>query len=419
MFPVEQAYKIAKDRYAAVGVDTDVALQLLSGIPISMHCWQGDDLHGFENDDSILGGGLVVTGNYPGKARNADELRTDLEFAFSLIPGRHRLSLHSIYAESGGQKVDRDTIEPDHFRNWIEWAKIKKLGLDFNPTFFAHPLASDGFTLSHTDKSIRQFWIDHGIACRRIGSAMGSALGSPCVTNVWIPDGSKDLPVDRKGPRERLSESLDVIFNTFVDSKHLLDAVESKLFGIGSESYVVGSHEFYLGYAIKNHKVLCLDMGHFHPTESIADKLSAVFCHLERVLLHTSRGIRWDSDHVPILSDELQSVAHELVRGNYLARTNIGLDFFDASINRIAAWIIGIRSILKALLVALLEPIKMLRTLERQGDCTYRLATFEEQKSRPWGAVWDYHCHQWEVPLDEFWIKVVKLYESEVLNRRG
>ncbi len=359
-----------------------------------------------------------MTGAYPGKARTADELRGDLDQALSLIPGKHRLNLHACYAETGGKKVDRDALEPQHFQRWIEWAQENRLGMDFNPTYFAHSLAGDGFTLSHPDKKVRQFWIDHGIACRKIGAAIGQALGKTCITNVWIPDGYKDLPIDRKAPRERLAASLDAVFAEPIDRNHNLDAVESKLFGIGSESYVVGSHEFYLGYAIRNNKVLCLDAGHFHPTEVISEKLSAVLCHLDEVLLHVSRGVRWDSDHVVILSDELFAVAQEIVRGDYLRRVHIGLDFFDASINRIAAWVIGTRAMIKALLAALLEPIDRLRDIELSGDFTSRLAMLEEQKTKPLGAVWDYYCQRSEVPVGPQWLAKVKQYEADVLAKR-
>jgi L-rhamnose isomerase len=418
MSTLDKAYELAKEQYAEIGVDTDRALERLASIPISLHCWQGDDVGGFENNGEDLGGGLAVTGAYPGKARTADELRSDLDLALSLIPGKHRLNLHACYAETGGKKVDRDALEPKHFDKWIEWAKKNRMGMDFNPTYFAHSLAADGFTLAHADKKVRDFWIQHGIACRKIGAAIGEALGKACVTNVWIPDGYKDLPIDRKGPRERLTESLDALFAEKLNPKHNLDAIESKLFGIGSESYVVGSHEYYLGYAIKNNKVLCLDAGHFHPTEVISDKLSAVLCHLDEVLLHVSRGVRWDSDHVVILSDELYAVAQELVRGDYLSRVHIGLDFFDASINRIAAWVIGTRSMIKALLAALLEPIDKLRNLEASGDFTSRLAMLEEQKTRPLGAVWDYYCQRSEMPVGSGWLAKVKEYESKVLSAR-
>ncbi|MBI1387243.1 MAG: L-rhamnose isomerase [bacterium] len=415
---VKSRYALACEQFAEWGVDVSAALKRLGSVPISLHCWQGDDVGGFENAGEEIGGGLAVTGNYPGKARTPDELRRDAEKALSLIPGRHRFNLHASYAETGGVKIDRDQIEPSHFQGWIDWAKANGLGLDFNPTYFAHPKAEDGFTLAHADEGVRGFWIEHGVRCRRIGAAMGKALGAPCVTNVWIPDGMKDTPADRKGPRERLSNSLDAIFAEPLDPAHNLDAVESKLFGIGSESYVVGSHEFYLGYAIKNKKVLTLDTGHFHPTETVSDKISAVMPWIGDLLLHVSRGIRWDSDHVVILGDELQALARELVRGEYLSRTHVGLDFFDASINRVAAWVIGTRAMIKALLTAMLEPAGDLRQSESQGDFTTRLALMEEAKSLPYGAVWDYYCETSGVPAGRAWLGEVKQYEKDVLSKR-
>jgi L-rhamnose isomerase len=416
---IERAFELAKERYAGLGVDVDKAMTRLAAIPISLHCWQGDDVGGFEQSGSELGGGLAVTGNYPGMARTPLELRQDIEKAMSLIPGRHRLNLHALYAEhGGGKKADRDALEVKHFQGWIDWAKGRGIGMDFNPSFFSHPKAADGFTLAHRDEGIRQFWIRHGILCREIGAAMGKALGSPCVTNVWIPDGSKDTPADRKGPRERLAASLDAVFKAPLDPAYNLDAVEGKLFGIGSESYVVGSHEFYLGYAITRKKLLCLDAGHYHPTESVADKISSVLANLERILLHVSRGVRWDSDHVVTLGDDLLAMAQELVRGDYLGRTHIGLDFFDASINRIAAWVIGTRSMLKALLAALLEPIEKLRGYEAAGDYTARLALLEESKTLPLGAVWDYYCERQDVPAGLGWLDEVKGYEHDVLSKR-
>ncbi len=414
---VAQSYQLAKSRYADLGVDTEAAMAKLAEIPISLHCWQGDDVGGFENTGEGLSGGIAVTGNYPGKARTPDELRADLDKALSLIPGKHRLNLHAFYGEFGGKKVDRDEIEPEHFKNWIDWAKANGMGMDFNPTCFAHPNAADGFTLSHPKKAIRKFWIDHCIASRKIAAEMGKALGSPAVTNVWVPDGFKDTPVDRVSPRERLADSLDKVFAKKLSPKHMLDAVECKLFGIGSESYVVGSHEFYMGYAVKNQKLLCLDAGHFHPTEGIADKLGTVLMYVPEILLHVSRGVRWDSDHVVTLDDALQSIAAELVRNKLLARTHIGLDFFDASINRIAAWTIGTRNTLKALLMALLEP-PALRDAEKSFDLTTRLALMEESKSLPWGAVWDAYCESQNVPVGAAWLDEVRGYENSVLAKR-
>ncbi|WP_165221744.1 L-rhamnose isomerase [Aquisphaera insulae] len=415
---VDQAFALAKERYAGLGVDVEQAIGRLAKVPISLHCWQGDDVGGFEGSGEDIGGGLAVTGNYPGRARTPDELRADLDLALSLIPGTHRLNLHASYAETGGKKVERDALEPAHFRGWIEWAKGKGMGMDFNPTYFAHPKAADGFTLAHPDDGIRKFWIDHGIACRKIGAAIGQALGTPCVTNVWIPDGMKDSPIDRKAPRQRLAAALDAMFAEPLDRRHNLDAVEGKLFGLGSESYVVGSHEFYLGYAISRKKLVCLDAGHYHPTETITDKLTSVLTYLDEILLHVSRGVRWDSDHVVTLTDDLEAIAQELVRGDYLGRVHIGLDFFDASINRIAAWVVGTRCMLKALLMALLEPTAELRRLEAEGNFTARLAMLEELKTLPFGAVWDHYCKSKDVPVGPAWLGKVKAHEAEVLSRR-
>jgi L-rhamnose isomerase len=412
------SYQLAKESYAALGVDTDAALKRLATIPISLHCWQGDDVGGFEAVGDLSGSGLAATGNYPGKARTMEELRSDLELAYRLIPGKHRLNLHACYGDFGGKKVDRNAITVKQFQSWIDWAKAQGLGLDFNPTYFAHPKAADGFTLAHPDKGIRQFWIEHGIACREIGAAMGKQLGSPTVTNIWIPDGMKDLPVDRVTPRQRLAASLDAIFKEKLNPKHNLDAVESKLFGIGSESYVVGSHEFYLGYAIKNQKLICLDAGHYHPTETLTDKISSVLQFVPELLLHVSRGVRWDSDHVVILDDHLRGIMEELVRGDFLGRTHIGLDYFDASINRIAAWVIGTRNALKALLIALLEPTAKLRAMEAAGDNTGRLVNLEELKSGPWSAVWDEYCRQQSAPVGGAWLDEVRGYEKKVLSKR-
>lgn len=415
--PIEQAYALAKERYAALGVDVDAALQKLVTIPISLHCWQGDDVGGFEDPNRGLSGGIMTTGNYPGKARTADELRQDLDLAYSLIPGTHRLNLHAIYLESD-QKVPRNEIRPEHFAGWLDWAKANHHGVDFNPTCFSHLLADDGFTLAHPDAGIRQFWIEHCIASREIGAYFGRELGSTAVTNLWIPDGYKDTPVDRLGPRQRLQDALDQVFAQPLDPAHNLDAVECKLFGIGSESYVVGSHEFYMGYASSRQKLLCLDAGHFHPTETIADKISAVLLYVPALLLHVSRGVRWDSDHVVTLTDELQAIMQELVRGNFLERTHIGLDFFDASINRVAAWTIGTRNTLRALLMALLEPIDQLRQLETAGDFTSRLALLEALKGMPFGAVWDQYCQQQNVPVGYAFMAEIRAYEEKVLANR-
>jgi L-rhamnose isomerase len=412
------AYRLAHERYASLGVDVDRALKTLAKIPISIHCWQGDDVGGFENLGSAIGGGLAVTGNHPGKARTPDELRSDLEKALSLVPGRHRLNLHAMYGEFGGKKVDRNEIEVAHFKNWIAWAKSNGIGLDFNPTCFAHPKVADGFTLSHRDKGIRQFWIEHCRRSREIGAAMGHALGTPCVTNVWVPDGFKDTPADRQAPRKRLAAALDEVFKKPLPAKHNLDAIEGKLFGIGAESCTVGSHEFYLGYAITRRKLLCLDAGHFHPTESIADKISSVLLYLPEILLHVSRGVRWDSDHVITFTDDLQAIAREIIANGCADRVHLGLDYSDASINRIAAWVIGTRNLLRALLLALLEP-PAIRAAELAGDSTTRLALQEESKALPFGTVWDYYCETKCVPVGEAWLAEVRGYEKAVLSKRG
>lgn len=413
------AYSFAKDQYAALGVDTEAALATLSRTPISLHCWQGDDVGGFEKANaSLSGGGIQATGNYGGKARTLDELRGDLDQALRLIPGKHRLNLHACYADLGGRKVERNAYSVAEFQSWIDWAKSRGLGMDFNPTYFAHPLADSGFTLSSADAGVRKFWIEHGIACRKIGAEIGRQLGSTCVTNVWIPDGYKDVPVDRLAPRQRLEQSLDAIFAETIDPKLNLDAVESKLFGIGSESYVVGSHEFYLGYAVKRQKVYCLDAGHFHPTEQLHDKISSLLMFVPELLLHVSRGVRWDSDHVVLFDDATRGIMEELVRGDFLSRTHIGLDFFDASINRIAAWTIGSRNALKSLLHALLEPRAQLVAAENAGDHTVRLALLEEAKTLPLSAVWDEHCRRNNVPIGAKWLDEVRAYERAVLSKR-
>ena len=414
---IQSAFTLARERYAELGVNVEHALEQLRTIPVSLHCWQGDDVGGFETGGATLSGGIAVTGNHPGKARTPDELRADLDKALSLIPGRHRLNLHAFYGEFGGKKVDRDEIEPAHFKNWIAWAKANGLGLDFNPTCFAHPKATDGFTLSHRDKGVRNFWIEHCRRSRDIGAAMGKALGTPCVTNVWVPDGFKDTPADRQSPRERLADSLDAIFKKPLPAKHNLDAVEPKLFGIGAESCTVGSHEFYLGYAITRRKLLCLDAGHFHPTESIADKISSVLLYLPEILLHVSRGVRWDSDHVVTFNDDLQAIAREIIATGHAERVHLGLDYFDASINRIAAWVIGTRNLLRALLLALLEP-PAIRAAEIAGDNTARLALQEESKALPFGAVWDFYCESKGVPVGEAWLTEVKRHEKDVLLNR-
>ncbi|WP_297029539.1 L-rhamnose isomerase [Thermogutta sp.] len=413
-----KAYELARERYAEWGVDTEKAIETLASVSISMQCWQGDDVGGFESAQGLTGGGILATGSYPGKPRTPDELRADADMAFRLIPGKHRFNLHAIYLDTGGKKVDRDEIEPAHFQAWVDWAAERGIGLDFNPTFFSHSLAASGFTLTHADDGIRRFWVRHGQACRRIGAYFGQRLGKVCVTNIWIPDGMKDLPVDRKGPRERLIQSLDEILSEQIDSRFHRDAVEGKLFGIGSEAYVAGSHEFYLGYAITRKTLLCLDSGHFHPTETIADKISAVLFYLDGLLLHVSRGIRWDSDHVVLFTDDVCAIAEELVRGQYLDRVFIGLDFFDASINRLAAWVIGMRSMLKALLWAMLEPLAALKDAEARGDYTARLALLEAEKTAPFAAVWEEYCARHDVPRDDLVLNEVRRYEQEVFPKR-
>ncbi|HVM71108.1 MAG TPA: L-rhamnose isomerase [Anaerolineales bacterium] len=415
---IQSAYQLARERYAALGVDTDAALKRLETISISLHCWQGDDVGGFENPGGGLTGGIAATGNYPGKARNAVELRQDLDVVYRLIPGSHRLNLHAIYLETD-EKVERNRIEPRHFSAWVDWAKANGHGLDFNPTCFSHPLAADGFTLAHPNPAIRQFWVEHCIASRKIGEYFGRELGTPAVTNVWVPDGFKDTPADRQAPRRLLMDSLDAILKETIDPRYNLDAVEPKLFGIGSESYVVGSMEFYTAYAISRKVLLTLDSGHFHPTETIADKLSALLLYLDQLLLHVSRGVRWDSDHVVTFTDDLQAIAQEIIRNGALERVHIGLDYFDASVNRLAAWTIGARNTLRALLLALLEPHDLLRQMEAEGDFSGRLALQEELKAMPSQAAWDYFCAQKNAPIGMEFMQIIQEYEKRELSRRS
>jgi L-rhamnose isomerase len=412
---IHSAYALASERYAALGVDTAAAIAALEKVAISLHCWQGDDVGGFENPGGELTGGIATTGNYPGKARTADELRRDLDIVYNLLPGAHRLNLHAIYLESD-KKVERNDIEPHNFSRWLDWAKANGHGLDFNPTCFSHPLAADGFTLSHCDPAIRQFWVEHCIASRKIGEYFGKELGTPAVTNIWIPDGYKDTPADRSTPRRLLLESLDAVLAEKLS--HNLDAVEPKLFGIGSESYVTGSMEFYTAYAISRKVMLTLDAGHFHPTETIADKIPSLLLFLDKLLLHVSRGVRWDSDHVVTFNDDLQAIAQEIVRADALNRVHIGLDYFDASINRITAWTVGARNTLRALLNALLEPRQMLNQFEAEGDFSSRLALMEELKVMPANAVWDAYCQQKSVPVGMDFMRVVKEYEKKELAMR-
>ena len=416
---IKKGYTEARDRFAGLGVDTDQALRTLNTVPLSLNCWQGDDVGGFESPGASLGGGgLAVTGNWPGRARTPDELRTDLEKAMSLIPGPHRVNLHAIYGEFGGKKVDRDAIGPEHFSGWLEWAKRNRAALDFNATCFSHPKSASGYTLSDSDAGIRRFWVEHCRRARHIGAHLGRELGNPCVHNLWIPDGAKDATVSRWRHREFLRQSLDQVFSTRHEEACLLDAVEGKLFGIGSESFVTGSHEFYLAYAVKNGLMPCLDMGHYHPTESVADKVSAILQFVPGILVHVSRGVRWDSDHVVSLTDELTALMQEIVRIPALDRTHLALDYFDASINRVGAWVSGARAAQKALLLALLEPGKKLREYEDKGNNFGRLALLEEAKALPWGAVWDYHCSDLNVLPGAEWIDEILAYEKEVLSTR-
>jgi L-rhamnose isomerase len=415
---IQNAYDLAKERYAALSVDAEAALARLEKVAISLHCWQGDDVGGFENPGGELSGGIAATGNYPGKARTANELRNDLDVVYSLLPGSHRLNLHAIYLESD-QKVERNAIEPRHFSAWKDWAKANGHGIDFNPTCFSHLKSADGFTLAHRDAGIRKFWIEHCIASRKIGEYFGKELGTPAVTNIWIPDGYKDSPADRRAPRQLLLESLDEILTEKIDPRYNLDAVEPKLFGLGSEAYVVGSMEFYSAYALTRKILLTLDSGHFHPTETISDKISALLIYHDQLLLHVSRGVRWDSDHVVTFNDDLQLITQEIVRNDALDRIHIGLDYFDASINRVVAWTIGARNTLRALLVALLEPQEMLKQYEIAGDFSSRLALQEELKSMPFSAVWDYFCLQKNVPVGMDFMTVIKDYEKKELSKRG
>ena len=414
---IEAAYGLARERYAEEGVDTDEILHRLDTVPISIQCWQGDDVLGFESADASLTGGIQTTGNYPGRARNASELRADLEVALSLIPGASRINLHAIYLEAG-KPVERDEIEPAHFQGWIDWAKQRHLGLDFNPTCFSHPKSAQGLTLSHPEESVRQFWIDHCVASRRVSEYMGEQLNNPAVMNIWVPDGYKDTPADRMEPRKRLASSLDAILAA-IQGRHHKVAVEGKLFGIGAESCTVGSNEFYMAYAATRKTLLCLDAGHFHPTESVADKISTCLCFLDEILLHVSRPVRWDSDHVVLFDDATIAIAQEIVRSNGLNRVHIGLDYFDASINRVAAWVIGTRNFRKALLFAMLEPREALKKAESGFDYTSRMALMEEAKSLPWPAVWEFYCTSKNVPPGSEWLQTIRKYESDVLLPRS
>ncbi len=418
MARLERNYNTARDIYAALGVDTDQAIETISSIPLSIHCWQGDDVIGFDGATS-LSGGILATGSYPGRARNADELRSDAAFAFRHIPGKKRFNLHAMYAETNGAKVERAALEPQHFVSWIDWAKEMKIGLDFNPTFFSHPLAASGWTLTHPDDAIRSYWIAHGRASRKIAQAIADSLKDNVVNNLWIPDGSKDMPADRLGPRLRLKESLDAIYAEKLPNDRLLDSLESKLFGIGSESYVPGSHEFYLGYAASKSIGLCYDMGHFHPEESVADKISATLLYVPYLVIHLSRGLHWDSDHIVIWNDAITDICREIVRMRVWNRIHLALDYFDSSVNRIIAWIIGARSTQRALLATFLEPIDAIRKYEEQGDLGSRLALMEESRSLPFEAVWSYYCEMQGVLWGPEWIDEVRNYEKTVLSRRS
>ena len=415
---VNEGYAYAKKAYAVYGIDTDSVLEKMKHHQISLHCWQGDDVNGFEETAGGAGGGILSTGNYPGRARNGEELRADYEKALSLIPGKHRVNLHAIYAETGGEIVERDQISIKHFQKWIDWAKKIGVGIDFNPTCFGHPMAASGFTISSKDETIRQFWIRHIKACREIAASIGKELGTPCIMNIWVPDGMKDLPVDRLGHRQLMKQSLDEILAVKYDRKYLIDALESKLFGIGVESYTVGSHEFVFGYGLKNNLTVCFDMGHFHLTESVADKVSAALLYMDNILLHVSRPVRWDSDHVVVLNDDLIALAQEVKRANAFDRVYYALDFFDGSINRITAWVTGTRAALKSILFALLEPTELILAEENSGNYGNRLALMEEFKTLPFGAVWDKFCCDMNVPVGAAWLNEVKTYEANVLSKR-
>lgn len=414
----EQAYEVAKAQYAALGVNAEKAIETLNSVPISIHCWQADDVSGFENPSGELTGGIQTTGNYPGKARNIDELKADLEKVLTLVPGKHRISLHATYGDFGNTFVDRDQIEPKHFQSWIDWAKKHDVKLDFNSTFFSHPKSSSGYTLSDFDPEIRAFWKEHLRRCRLIAAEIGRQQGDPCIHNIWIPDGEKDKTVSRYEHRRLLKESLDEVLAEKISTDYLKDCIECKLFGIGSESFVTGSHEFYMGYTVKNNMMLTLDSGHFHPTEVISDKLSSVLLFVPEVNLHVSRPERWDSDHVVILDNELLAIAQEIVRSGHLQRVHFGLDFFDASINRIGAYVIGIRSTQKAILQALLEPTETLRDFEKEDKNFQRLAYLEELKAMPWSDLYNYYCEQQGVPVGDAYIKEIQAYEENVTSKR-
>ena len=417
---ITKAFEAAKEQYAEIGVDVEAAMDKLDHFPISLHCWQADDVGGFETPDAALsGGGIQATGNYPGKARNIPEHRMDLEKAMALLPGEQRLNLHAMYGDLKGEKVDRDQIEPKHFQSWIDWAKAQGIGIDFNSSSFSHPKAADDLTLSHKDKGIREFWIEHHKRSRAIGAEMGKQLGSPTIHNIWIQDGSKDIPVDRYTHRAILKDSLDEIFSEKFSTNHLKDAIESKLFGIGLEAMTVGNSEFYLAYAVANQTLICLDSGHFHPTEQVGDKISSALLFVPEILLHVTRPIRWDSDHVVTMNDDTMLIAQEIVRCNALDRVHMGLDFFDASINRIGAYVTGTRAAQQTMLFALLEPREMLLKWEENRHFFERLAMLELMKTKPFGAIWDYYCLKHDVPVAQDYITEIQRYEKEVLSKRS
>ena len=411
---IKQAYDLAVERYAAIGIDVEKVMEQLQKVQLSLHCWQADDVTGFESSGELTGG-IQATGNYPGKARNIDELRADILKAASLIPGNHRLNLHEIYGDFGGKFVDRDEVEPAHFESWMQWAAANNMKLDFNSTSFSHPKSGD-LSLSNPDEGIRNFWIEHTKRCRAIAEEMGKRQNDPCIMNLWVHDGSKDITVNRMKYRALLKDSLDKIFTEKYEN--MKDCIESKVFGIGLESYTVGSNDFYIGYASQNQKIITLDTGHFHPTESVADKVSSMLLFVPELMLHVSRPVRWDSDHVTIMNDDTLDLCKEIVRCDALDRVHVGLDYFDASINRIGAYVIGSRATQKCMLQALLEPLAQLRQYEANGQGFQRLALLEESKSLPWNAVWDMFCLKNNVPVGEAFITEVEKYEAEVTSKR-
>lgn len=415
---IEKSYQLAKEAYAAIGVDTEAVLKKMEEVVISLHCWQTDDVGGFEAPDTSLSGGIQTTGNYPGKAKSIADVRSDLEKVMALLPGKQRVNLHAIYGDFQGEFVDRDQIEVKHFQSWIDWCKKLGIGMDFNGTFFAHQNTENGLTLSSKNEEIRKFWVEHLVRCRAISAEIGKQLGTPCVHNTWVPDGTKDNPIDRNGYRSQLRKSLDEGMAIKYPKEYMKDAVESKTFGIGLESMTVGSNEFYVGYAVKNNILMCIDNGHYHPTEVAGDKISAILQYVDGVLLHVTRAVRWDSDHVVTLNEEIQLIAQEIIRNDFLNRVNIGLDFFDASINRIGAYVTGTRAAQKAFLIAMLEPTSTLVKYEEAGQNFERLAMLEELKSKPFGAIWDYYCLQNNVPVGEDYISEIQQYEKDVLSKR-